>query len=378
MNKLKIDVFLEYEKKLKTIEALEDTLSEVELKEARKDFHAKRLPRPCGLTVHTGIGCDYACAYCYIPDMGFPFKAKPYPLKGKQLAYAIAYNPSVAVGVNGTFLAIGSVTEPFLEATSERTFEYLENIFKYLGNPVQISTKSHISLENAYRLKKISKGKLSILVTIITLKHYKLLEPKAPTPTLRFETLYNLAKVGFKPVLFLRPIMPGINDKEIEDIIVEARRYGIRRILLGSLRVTNRIISKLKVLGFDVSEIMSRMKEKPKDNKQVSVITADIKEKAVKIAIKHGVRMYFQACQVCSEDCNIPCWMPCTVKYKCTHGVKIVIDENQVKEFLRNLNFNVREVVDTPYSLIIYGKINKHIASFLRWIVKKKVVVRSP
>jgi len=38
---------------------------------ARRDHHARRPPRPCGMTIHTGIGCSMGCIYCYVPDMGF-------------------------------------------------------------------------------------------------------------------------------------------------------------------------------------------------------------------------------------------------------------------------------------------------------------------
>jgi len=376
MEGMEVSVFSEYRRKIKVIEELGDILSEEERKQARNDFHAKRLPRPCGLTIHTGVGCDYACSYCYIPDMGFPFKAKLYPLNGRQLAYAVAINPSVTTGPYGTFLAFGSVTEPFLKSTFKKTFQYIENVVKYLGNPVQISTKSYISLNSAFELKKVSNGKLSFLVTIITLKHYSTLEPNAPSPELRFETLYNLEKAGFTPTLFLRPIMPGINDGEIEDIFAKAETYGVRRVLIGSFRVTNRILMKLSKLSLDISKITSRLRRKPEGNEQVPLVIADIKEKVVKIASKYGIKVYFQACQVCSEDYNVPCWLPCTTKYMCTHNIEIVYDIDEVREFLTTLGFKVRKIVDSPYVLAIYGNISKHIASFLRWVIKKKVIVK--
>ncbi len=34
------------------------------LERAKRDSHSKRSPIPCGLTVHTGIGCGYGCVYC--------------------------------------------------------------------------------------------------------------------------------------------------------------------------------------------------------------------------------------------------------------------------------------------------------------------------
>jgi DNA repair photolyase len=125
----------------RVIKTLEEKLSEEERREARQDHHAKRPPRPCGITIHTGAGCPLACAYCYIYDMGFPGSAKPYKLSPLQLAYAVATNPHVAVGPWGTLVAMGSVTEPFLPQTRELALGYMKAIAAYLGNPLQASTK---------------------------------------------------------------------------------------------------------------------------------------------------------------------------------------------------------------------------------------------
>ena len=46
----------------RVIKTLEKKLSEEERREARQDHHAKRPPRPCGITIHTGVGCPLACA----------------------------------------------------------------------------------------------------------------------------------------------------------------------------------------------------------------------------------------------------------------------------------------------------------------------------
>ncbi|MEM3479023.1 MAG: radical SAM protein, partial [Candidatus Bathyarchaeia archaeon] len=60
-----------FERKKKIKADLEDKLSSDSRRIASEDSHSKRMPRPCGMTIHTGVGCSYLCAYCYIYDMGF-------------------------------------------------------------------------------------------------------------------------------------------------------------------------------------------------------------------------------------------------------------------------------------------------------------------
>lgn len=374
----KVSVFKEWRRKISTIKRLESEICNRKLvEEAKSDWHSRRRPRPCGLTVHTGIGCDYACSYCYIPDMGFPFKSKPYHLTGLQIAYSIALNPYVALGLNGTFLAYGSITEPFLKSTVYKTYEYLEAAARHLGNPMQISTKAYLTYNDVLKLKRLVNGKLSVLVTIITLKHYSKLEEKAPNPELRFQTLYNFKRAGFNPVLFLRPIIPGINDYEVKDILEKAISYGINRVLIGSLRVTFRIMSKLKALNMPLREVEKRILRKPKTfSEQVPVRTADIKEKIAKLCEKLDVKVYYQACQVCAEDFNIPCCLPCSTKYGCCREY-INYDVDEVRVFLETVGKGkIRKIVDGKYVLNIKGNIKREFTSFLRWVLKKKIVVK--
>jgi len=61
-----VDLAEGFERKLELADRLREVLSEEEAREAEGDSHAPRLPRPCGLTVHSGIGCSFGCFYCYV------------------------------------------------------------------------------------------------------------------------------------------------------------------------------------------------------------------------------------------------------------------------------------------------------------------------
>ncbi|MCD6591780.1 MAG: radical SAM protein [Thaumarchaeota archaeon] len=302
-----IDLVEEFEKKLEIASSLRDRLGE-DAEAAERDPHSRRLPRPCGLTIHTGIGCKFGCLYCYIWDMGFRGEPRAYPLSGLQLAYAIASNPAVALGRNGTLLAYGSVTEPFMDVSKERSFEYLSAVAKLLGNPIQLSTKAYLSSEDVSRLKELV-GYGSFLVTIISLSMSRLLEPNAPSPDRRFETIGNLRKAGFHTCLFLRPILPGIGLNEFREILEKAYGFGVCGVVLGSLRVTRGIIDRLRAAGYPgLGEILDRIPRNPSGGEQVTIRSSDLKQRVAEIAKDLGIEIYPSACAASIAAHGLGCW----------------------------------------------------------------------
>jgi len=298
-------------KKHELLEVYRKELNEEERAKAVKDAHSKRSPRWCGITIHVGINCPYNCAYCYIEDMGFKHRDwKPYPLNGKELVYAVLNNPAFYPGKLGTLIAIGSVTEPL--ANREHFLDYLEKLAR-LGNPIQFSTKSYIDEKLSKKISEINKSlpsEINPLITIVTFESYKSLEKGAPPPDKRLKTIENLANAGLKPVLFLRPIIPGINMNEIEQILREAKEHGAFGVVFGSLRVTKRTVKKLEDLGFDTREILKRVKKL--DDRQRSINLPE-KEDFIKLARKAGLIPWKSTCCANSWNSNVPCPSVCFI-----------------------------------------------------------------
>jgi len=318
-------------------EELASRLDRKERKEALNDGHAHREPRPCGLTVHPGRGCTYACIYCYVEDMGVPRRPEPSRLSGLQLAYAIASNPYTLLGKGGTFLAFGSVTEPFLPAIKERTLEYLEAVSHYLGNPTQFSTKAYLSEEDAEKIWSLDPS-VSALVTIPALRWAERIEPKAPPPELRFRTLSNLLQRGIHASLFLRPLIPGVSEEDGPLILERAASLGVRGVVLGALRVTRRILRELEAVGLGgLADRMIREPKSPTD--QVPLNTGDLKRMLSSRARALGLKVFPSACSANVDAHDLGCHMcnmgPC-------NGPLPDYDPEEIEQALRGLGIEAR------------------------------------
>jgi len=303
------------------IRELERRVGREGARRARRDSHARRRPRPCGITVHPGHGCPRGCVYCYIPEMGFKFeRARPYPLSGEEMALALLYNRRFEPGPEGTFIAVGSVTDPFLPELKEKTLEYLRAFDRWLGNPTQFSTKSRVEEDVANDLSSLSLP-VNGLVTVLTPDEDKArrLEPQAPTPRERLESIERLAEAGVTVDLFLRPILPGlVSTEEIEDLLREAKDAGARGVVVGGFRINRSIVERLRRAGFDVSEIVKRADEIPDGRRQRYIRTGDLKDRILSLAREVGLTPFAAACCACASAAGVPCPNECWKGRFCT------------------------------------------------------------
>ena len=266
------------------------------------DYHARKPPVHCGATVHSVLGCTFRCAYCYLPDMGVSFaRAQPYGLSGEEMALALLCNPFFLPGPLGTYVAFGSLGEPLHEAGAARTLEYAEAFSRLLRNPMQLSTKAAVSEQVAARLAKVE-APLNPLVTIVTLRASAAIEPGAPSPWERLESVRLLRRAGLYPMVFLRPLIPGLEEDALE-VVREAKRYGAAAVVLGGLRVTPSIVARLKAAGVDVSSVLSEVGGRLREGVQVSVPSRALKEAVAEEARRAGLVPLYSAC--CASTLNV-------------------------------------------------------------------------
>jgi len=303
---------IDNKRRLDLIKRYEMLVGREGIKSARRNHHSRRKLIQCGLTIHPGNDCAYSCIYCYIIDMGFKFqKPKPCELSPEQLALSLLYNQNFIPGRNGTYLAIGSIVEPFQPELKSLTISYIAELAK-MGNPIQFSTKSHLTTAETETIGS-SCDWVSPLITILTLDESKarILEPFAPVPRERLDTIRNLAQAGLKPFLFLRPILPGIvTIEEYTNLIKEAVNHGASGIILGSFRITKRIIDAMKRRKLDVFEIVKRARVI--DDRQRAIPVSDIQKKIE--------RQFSNMVKTCRRSCCASAY--CANLEQCMHEFK--------------------------------------------------------
>jgi DNA repair photolyase len=130
-------------------------------------------------------------------------------------------------------IAIGTATDPYQPAERRfgRTRAILEVFARERGRFLGITTKSGLVLRDVDLLREIARANvLGVNLTITTLdeKLARLLEPRAPRPALRLETVRRLSAAGICVSVLPNPIMPGITDGErsLDRLAKAAREAG--------------------------------------------------------------------------------------------------------------------------------------------------------
>ncbi|MEM0173188.1 MAG: radical SAM protein [Sulfolobaceae archaeon] len=182
------------------------------------------------------LGCNFSCTYCYAPN--FTPNREASLNWGKVI---IVKENILEVLKKEVFLkrkgivGISTITDPYqpIEALKRITRECISLLLNH-NFRVSIQTKSPLVLRDLDILVE-NKGKVDVGITITSFERWRELEPNAPSPRARLRALERISNEGVETWLFLGPIIRGINDHEIEDIVREAS--GIRtRIVFDKFR----------------------------------------------------------------------------------------------------------------------------------------------
>jgi len=216
-------------------------------------------------------GCEHSCIYCYatsyIPNFYRPRRKKDLLKRVRRDLEKIPEN---------SLISISNSSDPY-QPLEEKFKEFREclKIFQNFNFRILIITKSDLVLRDIDLLKNL-RCAVTMTVTTLNEKIYKKLEPNAPPSERRLKALKILAENKIPTGLRLDPIFPFLNENEIEEIVKEAAKIGIKHIVASTFkprydswkrfeRVFPKIVKKLKPLYFEKGEKIKNSFYLPRD-----------------------------------------------------------------------------------------------------------------
>jgi DNA repair photolyase len=190
-------------------------------------------------------GCEFACKYCYarythefmeMSDLDFERK-----IFVKQHTAGLLRQELRKVK-KGEEIAIGTATDPYQPA--ERRYEItrgiLEEFARHRGFEIGIVTKSNLVVRDTELLREIGQHNkifVNLTVTTVNTELARILEPRAPRPDLRLETVRQLNLAGVAAGVICAPVLPGITDapRDLEALIEAAAQAGAKSVFANPL-----------------------------------------------------------------------------------------------------------------------------------------------
>jgi DNA repair photolyase len=182
-------------------------------------------------------GCEHGCVYCYARPSHAYLGYSP----GLDFETRLVFKPDVAAllekelrkpGYVPRPMALGSNTDPYqpVERTLRLTRSVLEVLEKF-GHPLSIVTKSAGVLRDLDILQRLAaRGLVRVWLSVTTLDNAlaRRMEPRAASPARRLAAITALSQAGVPSGVLAAPMIPGLNDAELEKILEASARAGAR------------------------------------------------------------------------------------------------------------------------------------------------------
>jgi DNA repair photolyase len=195
-------------------------------------------------------GCEHGCVYCYARPSHAYLGYSP----GLDFETKLLFKPEVAELLEKELrkpnyvartMALGSNTDPYqpVERTLKLTRAVLQVLDRY-NHPVGIVTKSAGVLRDLDILTSMAKRRLvRVYLSVTTLDPAlaRKMEPRAAAPARRLQAIAELTRAGVPAGVMVAPMIPGLNDAEMEKIVETASRAGARHAAYVLLRLPHEL-----------------------------------------------------------------------------------------------------------------------------------------
>ena len=191
-------------------------------------------------------GCEHGCIYCYArpshafmglsPGLDFESRIFFKPEAGRLLEQELAARRYICKRIH-----IGGNTDPYQPVERElRSTRAILEVCRRFNQPLSIITKSNLITRDVDILGPMGRERLaSAFVSITTLDRRlaRAMEPRASTPAKRLEAISRLAEAGVPVGVGFAPVIPGLNDHELEAVLEASAKAGATTAMYVTLRL---------------------------------------------------------------------------------------------------------------------------------------------
>ncbi|MEW9918787.1 PA0069 family radical SAM protein [Marimonas sp. MJW-29] len=230
---------------------------------------------PFDRSINPYRGCEHGCVYCFArsthaylglsPGLDFETRLIARPQAAEVLRRELA-NKRYRVAP----IAIGTNTDPYQPV--EKDFAIMReclNVLEEAGHPTAIVTKGSLierDIDILARMARRGLIRVGISVTTLDAKLSRLMEPRAPSPARRLQTIRRLAEAGIPVRVMASPMIPALTDPELEKILEAGRDAGARHASWIMLRLpleVSPLVQEWLAAHFPdrASRIVSRLRE---------------------------------------------------------------------------------------------------------------------
>ncbi len=206
---------------------------------------------PFDRSINPYQGCEHGCVYCYARPSHSYLDLSP----GLDFETEIFYKPNAASQLLATWekkgyecrpIAIGANTDPYqpAEKTLGITRQLLELFLRH-RHPVTLITKSHLVSRDVDLLADLAALNLcSVAISVPTMDDdlKRIMEPRVPSAASRLKAIETLSSSGVPTSALLAPVIPAINDNEIETILDAVASAGARQAHYIFLRLPHELV----------------------------------------------------------------------------------------------------------------------------------------
>lgn len=182
-------------------------------------------------------GCEHGCVYCFARPSHAYLGFSP----GLEFESKITFKPDIASLLERELKHPGYVVRPIVLGSNTDPYQPVErrlaltravlDVMVRFSHPVAIVSKSAAMLRDLDLLQTLAAKRLvrvHLSITTLDPKLARAMEPRAASPARRLAALAELARAGIPTGVLAAPMIPGLNDAELERILAAAASAGAR------------------------------------------------------------------------------------------------------------------------------------------------------